>query len=252
MTLANALFAKTSIALTLALAAVPGAAALEGAVGKGADRFETGRGPLEIVFIGHASLAFEFQGKLIYVDPVTRYADYAKYPKADLLLVTHEHGDHMDPAAVASLETRATRLVSPEATRAKLGKGEALEHGGKIEAAGIAVVAVPAYNTTAGRTNYHPKERKDNGYVLTVGDLRIYVAGDTEPIPEMADLGKIDIAFLPMNQPYTMTPEQTAAAARTIKPKILYPYHFGTTDTGALAKLLSDEPGIEIRIRELQ
>lgn len=252
MTLRKVFFDKTSIVLSLALAAAPGAVALDGAAGKGADRFDTGSGQLEIVFIGHASLAFKYQNRVVYVDPVTRYADYSTYPKADILLVTHEHGDHMEPAAVDALSSAATRLLAPAATRAKLGKGEVLEHGGKIDAAGISVTAVPAYNTTPGRTNYHPRERKDNGYVLTIGNLRIYVAGDTEPIPEMAELGRIDIAFLPMNQPYTMIPEQVAAAARTIRPKILYPYHFGTTDTAELSKLLSGEEDIEIRFRELQ
>jgi len=114
------------------------------------------------------------------------------------------------------------------------------------------VLAVPAYNVTPSRTNYHPKDRRDNGYVITVGSQRVYVAGDTEPIPEMADLGPIDIAFLPMNQPYTMTPEQTAAATKVIRPKILYPYHFGSTDTGALTRLLADDKTIDVRIRNLQ
>jgi L-ascorbate metabolism protein UlaG (beta-lactamase superfamily) len=252
MTSRNVFFAKTSLALTIALAAAQGAAAMDGAAGKSADRIETGKGPLEIVFLGHASLVMEFQGKRIYIDPVSRYADFSKYPKADLILITHEHGDHLEGAAVAALKGPSTRIIASAAVRSKLGEGEALECWQKTEAAGIAVEAVPAYNTTEGRSNFHPKERKDNGYILTFGDVRLYAAGDTEPIPEMANLGRIDIAFLPMNQPYTMTPEQAAAAAKTIRPKILYPYHFGTTDTGALAKLLAGETGIELRIRDLQ
>lgn len=243
---------KGCLALALALAAAQIPIAMEGAVEKQADRFETGKGTLEIVFLGHGSLAFEFNGARIYVDPVSQYADFRKYPKADLVLVTHEHGDHLDPAAIAALSKPGTRTILSSAAQAKYGKGEALGHGHRIEAAGIGVEAVPAYNTTSGRTNYHPKARLDNGYVLGIGSLRIYVAGDTETIPEMADLGKIDIAFLPMNQPYTMTPQQAASAAKTIKPRFLYPYHFGSTDTGALEKLLAGEKGIEVRIRNLQ
>lgn len=114
------------------------------------------------------------------------------------------------------------------------------------------MLAVPAYNITSSRMGYHPRERKDNGYVLSIGSLRIYIAGDTEPIPEMANIGKIDIAFLPMNLPFTMTPTQVAQAARIIKPRILYPYHFGSTDTSEITRLLSSDKDIEVRIRNLK
>ena len=155
-------------------------------------------------------------------------------------------------AAAELYQERVVQLQIPVC----LGKGETLGHSQALEAAGVRVTAVPAYNVTPGRTAYHPKERKDNGYLMTAGSgsdaLHIYIAGDTEPIPEMVALGPVDIAFLPMNQPYTMTPEQAAAAARTIHPKILYPYHFGSTDTTALQKLLAANPEIEVRIRKLQ
>jgi len=252
MSVWSRVIANSVFAVSIAIIAVPFAAAFDGADGKQADRFETGKGTLEIVFLGHASLAMEFQGKKIYIDPVSRYADYSKYPKADLILITHEHGDHLEAASIKILTDASTRVVLPEASRAKLGAGEALGHGQKIEAAGIDVEAVPAYNVSPDRLNFHPKARKDNGYILTVGALRIYIAGDTEPIPEMSAFGSIDIAFLPMNLPYTMTPEQVAAAARTIKLKILYPYHFGSTDTSQLTKLLEGEKGIELRLRKLQ
>ena len=244
--------APFALPVLLALAAAPFASALDGAAGKEMESFDVGRGELRIIFLGHASLVFEFGGAVIYIDPVRQYADFSKLPKADLILVTHEHGDHLDAAAIASLRKPDTRIILSQASRAKLGTGEALEHGRAIQAAGISVEAVPAYNSSAGRTGYHPKGRKDNGYVLTAGTLRVYVAGDTEPTAEMARLGAIDIAFLHMNLPYTMSPEQAAAAARTIQPKILYPYHFGSTDTGLLTKLLVDEKGIEIRVRKLQ
>lgn len=231
---------------------VRGVAAMDGINGKESDKFDTGKGSLEIVFLGHASLAMEFQGALIYIDPVSQYGEFSKFPDANLILVTHEHGDHLDKTAIGSIKSSSTRILLPAATQKKFGDGEILEHGRKLESLGITVEAVPAYNVSAGKTGYHPKERKDNGYILTVGKLRIYIAGDTEPIPEMASFGHIDIAFLPMNQPYTMTPSQAAEAARVLKPAILYPYHFGSTDTALLAKLLADAPGIEVRIRKLQ
>ena len=224
--------------------------------GKGSDRFETSQGPLEIFFLGHASLIIHFQNSYVYIDPVRQYADFSKYPKADLILVTHEHSDHLDPSAIAALSNLATRIILPEASKKKLGKGEALAHYAEVQAAGLTLRAVPAYNVSPDRQGFHPKSRGDNGYLITAGSgsdaLHIYIAGDTEPIPEMAALGPVDIAFLPMNQPYTMTPEQAAAAARTIHPKILYPYHFGLTDTTALQKLLAANPEIEVRIRNLQ
>jgi len=229
-----------------------GVAAMDGAAGKEFDRFETGKGLVEIVFLGHGSLAVEFNGAHIYIDPVSQYGDYAKYPDADLILVTHDHSDHLDKSSIAALSTSSTRIVLPAASQKKFGQGEILEHGKKFEAAGITVEAVPAYNVSAGKTGFHPKDRRDNGYILTVGKLRIYVSGDTEPIPEMAFLGHIDIAFLAMNQPYTMTPQQAAEAAKVIKPGILYPYHYGSSDVALLKTLLADTPEVAVRIRKLQ
>jgi len=240
-----------SFALACALSAIPGFS--EGWMdSKASDVFDTVKGKIEIVFLGHSSLIFIYNGAYFYIDPVCEYGNYSNYPKADAILVTHEHFDHLDPKAIDILSKPGTGIVVSGSSRAKLGKGELLEHGAQIEIAGISITAVPAYNVTVGRTGYHPKGRYDNGYIISAGELRIYIAGDTEPIPEMGNLGRIDIAFLPMNQPYTMTPEQVADAVATIKPKILYPYHFGTTDTNALMKLLKDNKETEIRIRKLQ
>jgi L-ascorbate metabolism protein UlaG (beta-lactamase superfamily) len=209
-------------------------------------------GAVKITFIGHATLFLEWNGKVVHVDPVGQYADYARLPKADLILVTHEHGDHMDPAAVRTLKKDGTVVLGNPSAASQLGTGAiALKYGESREVQGILVEAVPAYNTTAGHTQFHPKGR-DNGYVLTVGGLRLYVAGDTEDIPEMKSLRNIDVAFLPMNQPYTMTTEQAASAARSFGPRILYPYHFGETDTARLTALLKDTPGIEVRIRDMK
>ena len=130
------------------------------------------------------------------------------------------------------------------------GAGLVMTNGQNFLLGDIKVEAVPAYNTTEGRQQYHPKGR-DNGYILTLDGLRIYIAGDTEDIPEMADIKDIDIAFLPCNQPYTMTPEQLVRAAKTIKPKVLFPYHYGQTDVSSIPNMLKDE-AIDVRIRHYE
>lgn len=217
------------------------------------DMIPTSKGDLEITFIGHGTLMFRFDGKVIHVDPVGQYADYSKMPKADLILVTHEHGDHLDPDAIEKISTDKTQIVLTAICREKLGQGEVMKNGDVREILGLKIEAVPAYNVVHERAPgkpFHPKGN-GNGYVITFGDKRVYVAGDTEDIPEMTELKDIDIAFLPMNLPYTMTPEMVAKAARMFRPKILYPYHFGKTDTSKLVSLMKDD-GIEIRIRQMQ
>ncbi|MBN2241470.1 MAG: MBL fold metallo-hydrolase [Acidobacteria bacterium] len=215
------------------------------------DVIKTSGGDLKITCIGHASLMFAFAGKVIHIDPTTMvFPDYASLPKADLILVTHEHGDHMDVKAIDAVRTADTKIISNAAAAKSIPDAVVMNNGDVQTVAGIAIEAVPAYNP---EKPFHPKGN-GNGYILTFGDKRVYVAGDTENVPEMKALQGIDVAFLPMNQPYTMTPEQVADAARTIKPEILYPYHyrFGETDTGKLLDLLKDEPGIEVRLRDLQ
>jgi len=218
------------------------------------DTIETSAGPLALRFIGHGSLAFAFAGKTIYVDPYGKAGDYAAMPKADLVLITHEHGDHLDPTALAAVAGPGTPLVVSEVVREKLGRGTALKNGDKTEVLGIPIAAVPAYNSKHKRDTgepFHPQGR-GNGYVLTFGDVRVYVAGDTEDIPEMAALAGVDIAFVPMNLPYTMTPEMAAAAGRVLRPKkALYPYHYGDTDPARLVELLAGS-GIEVRVRDLR
>jgi L-ascorbate metabolism protein UlaG (beta-lactamase superfamily) len=188
---------------------------------------------------------------VIHVDPVGRYADYGKLHKADIILITHEHSDHLDAKAVSQIEKKGTSLILNQAARDQLGKGQALGNGDSLTVLGVRIQAVPAYNTTPGRDKFHPRGR-GNGYVLQLGNKRVYVAGDTEDIPEMAELGDIDIAFLPVNQPYTMTSQQATDAAKMIKPKVLYPYHYGETDLSGLAKLLKDVPGVELRVRKMK
>jgi L-ascorbate metabolism protein UlaG (beta-lactamase superfamily) len=217
------------------------------------DLFQTSQGNLRITFLGHGSLLFEFNSLKIYLDPYSQVADYTKLPAADLVLITHEHRDHLDPQALAAIRTQRTSVVITGACAGPVQGGLVLRNGEQSTVMGIPIEAVPAYNLVHKRENgepFHPKGA-GNGYILTFGDLRVYVAGDTENIPEMQKLQDIDVAFLPMNLPYTMTPEMVAEAARAFKPRILYPYHFGATDTAQLVKLLRDSPGIEVRLRKM-
>ena len=218
------------------------------------DIIKTSAGDLKITFIGHGSLMFAFGGKIIHVDPVSKEADYTKLPKADLILVTHQHGDHLDAKALDILRTEKTVLVMTEICAQQVKGGMVMKNGEVKNVGGLKIEAVPAYNLVHMRSEgkpFHP-QGEGNGYVITFGDKRVYVAGDTENIPEMKKLEKIDVAFLPMNLPYTMTPEMVADAAKAFKPKVLYPYHFGETDTSKLVGLLKDSKEIEVRIRKMK
>ena len=219
-----------------------------------ADTIKTSACDLVVTFVGHGTLVFQLAGKVIHVDPWSRLADYATLPKADLVLITHEHGDHLDPAALAAIRKEGTRVVVSQSCAGKVAGAEVMKNGDVREEAGFRVEAVPAYNIAHLRgpgQPYHP-QGNGNGYVITFGDTRVYVAGDTENTPEMKALKGIDIAFLPMNLPYTMTPEMVADAARAFRPRILYPYHYGETDPQALVRLLAGEKDIEVRVRELR
>ena len=218
------------------------------------DVIKTTAGNLEITFIGHGSLMLKFGGKVIHVDPFAKLADYAKLPKADLVFITHEHQDHLDLAALKQVTTSKTVVVLTEKCAEQMTGGIIMKNGDVRKVEGITVEAVPAYNIVHKRDNgqpYHPKGI-GNGYVITFADKRLYIAGDTENIPEMSLLKRIDIAFLPMNLPYTMTPEMVADAARSFRPKVLYPYHFGETDTARLVTLLKGNQDIEVRIRRMK
>ena len=217
------------------------------------DVVPTSAGELTITFLGHGSLMFDFNEVNISVDPFSRVADYAQLPKADLILITHEHHDHLDKNALASVRTENSDLILTEICARQVEGGIVMQNGDVRIVRGIQVEAVPAYNLVHKRDNgqpFHPKGI-GNGYILTFGDQRVYIAADTENTPEMKALTGIDVAFLPMNLPYTMTPEMVADAAKTFKPQILYPYHYGSTDTAQLVDLLGDEQGIEVRIRKM-
>jgi len=215
------------------------------------DIIPTSTGDLTITFIGHGTLMLRHGGKVIHVDPVGREGDYTRLPDADLILVTHEHGDHLDTEAIREIRKDGTSVVVSRSCEGRLDGGMEMGNGEEATVAGYRIEAVPAYNIAHMRSEgqpYHPKGN-GNGYIITFGDTRVYVAGDTENTPEMKALKDIDVAFLPMNLPYTMTPEMVADAARAFRPKILYPYHFGETDTGRLVALMAGEEGIEVRVR---
>jgi L-ascorbate metabolism protein UlaG (beta-lactamase superfamily) len=217
------------------------------------DIFKTSAGNVEIVFLGHSSLMMTFRGKVIHFDPYGKVADYRKLPKADLIFITHDHNDHFDLTALQSIQHKETVVILPPICSEKVPEGWIVENGEKLTVEGIEVEVLPAFNVVHKRSNgqaFHPKGL-GNGYVLTLGDKRIYVAGDTENIPEMKTLKNIDCAFLPMSVPSTMTPEMVADAAKAFKPKILYPYHYNETDPARLTKLLHGT-GIEVRIRPLR
>lgn len=218
------------------------------------ERFWTASGaPVEITLIKHGTLAIFYKDLSIHIDPVAefgKHTDYAtEFSKADVILVTHEHPDHLEDATIATLTGPETLLILNETSRNRIGRGEVIRNGESRELpAGIKLEAMPAYNTTPGREMFHPKGN-GNGYVLTIDGLRIYVAGDTEDVPEMADIKDIDVSFLPVNQPYTMTPEQCIAAAKVIGPKVLIPYHFGQTELSGLPAAL---PEMDVRLRQMQ
>jgi L-ascorbate metabolism protein UlaG (beta-lactamase superfamily) len=218
------------------------------------DTFTTMSGKtVTITCIKHASLEINYNGTEIQVDPVSDavkpVTNYYDFPKANIILVTHQHQDHFDREAITALRNTATNIYEPTNVYNMWFNGIAMNNGDSLCIADdILLKAVPAYNTTEGREQFHPKGR-DNGYILTLDGLRIYIAGDTEDIPEMADLGPIDIAFLPCNQPYTMTLEQLVKAAKVIKPRVLFPYHYSNTVIAQVSMMLAGS-GIDVRIRD--
>lgn len=228
--------------------------------GLSGDRVPTSQGDLVVHPVGHASFLMQWNGKTIYVDPVGGATAFAGLPKPDLILFTHFHFDHFDAATLAAIlpagvrtpivATKGVAEKIPEALQGQV-RVKTLANGEKVQALGIDIEAVPAYNTTPGRDKFHPKGR-DNGYVLTLEATRVYIAGDTEDTPEMRALQGIDVAFLPVNLPYTLSVEKAADAIRQFKPKIVYPCHYrggeANTDLQQLKKLVGEQSGVEIRL----
>jgi L-ascorbate metabolism protein UlaG (beta-lactamase superfamily) len=217
------------------------------------DRISTSAGDVVMTFLGHGSLMFRIGDYAVYIDPVSSYGDYKNLPRADLILVTHEHSDHLDLKLIDEIKKEGTLVFTNQKSTEKIGWAIAMRPGDRQEVNSIVIEAVHAYNIVHMRSPGQPFHPKGTGvgYVLTIGGKKFYIAGDTENIPEMKDLTGIEVAFLPMNLPYTMTPEMAADAARSFKPRILYPYHYGETDPEELVLLLKGS-GIEVRIRNLQ
>jgi L-ascorbate metabolism protein UlaG (beta-lactamase superfamily) len=238
------------------LAAVMSLAVLAAGTASGfeSEALDKSPGSPEITFIGHGTLMFRFEGNVIHVDPWTQLADYGKLPKADLVLVTHEHRDHLDLKAIEAIRKEGTVILASGIAAKQIPGAVALKNGDSGTWQGVPVEAVPAYNLVHTRSPgvpYHPKGR-GNGYIVTFASKRVYIAGDTENTPEMKALKNIYAAFLPMNLPFTMTPEMVAVAAKALRPKILYPYHYGDTDVRKLVALLKGEKGIDVRIRNMK
>lgn len=201
------------------------------------DVFDTPAGAITVHPIAHASVVLETPAGTIYVDPVGEASAYAGKPAPDLILITHEHGDHFNAGTLEALVADNTVLIVNPAVLAKLpdalkAKASAIANGESTAFNGLPIDAVPAYNTTEGRTNFHPRGR-DNGYVLGFEGFRVYISGDTEDTPEMRALKDIGLAFLCMNLPFTMDVEQAASAVKDFRPKYVYPYHYRGRDDGS-------------------
>jgi len=193
--------------------------------------------------IKHATFVLQSDRTTIYVDPVGEATDFSGFPVPDLILITHIHKDHLAPELVAALKQGKTKVMAPPSVVEQLGYGIAISNGDTTEILGIGVEVIPAYNTTAERLKFHPKGR-DNGYVLSKKGVRLYISGDTEDVPEMRSLEDIDIAFVCMNLPFTMTVEQAASAVNEFKPGIVIPYHYrgkpDMSDVNAFERLVTD------------
>jgi L-ascorbate metabolism protein UlaG (beta-lactamase superfamily) len=222
------------------------------------DTIATSQGDLVVHPIHHASTMLTWNGMNILVDPAPPpgapeggdvTAEYTAMPAPDLILVTDIHGDHMNADVLAAIAGDAP-IVAPQAVADKLpddlkDQTEVLANGDTKTVADMAIEAVPMYNLTEDRLKYHEKGR-GNGYVLTLGDKRIYFAGDTEDVPEMRALTSIDAAFVPMNLPYTMTVEQAADAVKEFKPAVVYPYHYGDSDVNAFKTMVGDASEVRL------
>ncbi|HVB58747.1 MAG TPA: MBL fold metallo-hydrolase [Candidatus Acidoferrales bacterium] len=212
--------------------------------------FKTSKGTVKITPIYHAALLIEAGGKDIYLDPANP-ADVTGLPQADLILITDIHGDHLDPNLISKLSKPGTEVMAPPAVVKTVTNATPISNGETKEWNGWKIEAIPMYNIKRGPAPgqlYHPKGR-GNGYVLTYGGKRFYFSGDTENIPEMRALKNIDVAFVCMNVPYTMPPEEAAEAVKAFHPKVVIPYHYKGSDLSIFKKDL-EGTGIDVRLLE--
>jgi len=215
------------------------------------DILETSAGDLKITPVTHGSVLLEINGQAWHIDPWST-GDYSALPKADVILITDIHGDHMDPKAIATVKKDSTVIVAPAAVAKTVAQATVLANGESTTISGVKIEAVPMYNLQRGPEPgklFHDKGR-GNGYVLTVGDKRIYFSGDTEAVPEMKALKDIDVAFVCMNLPYTMPPDEAAEGVKAFRPKVVYPYHYRGSDLAVFSNALASEKGIEVRLRD--
>ena len=223
--------------------------------------FETDAGEIKIHPIEHASIVMETPSGTIYVDPVGDASAYSEFPAPDMVLITHEHGDHYSEETLTAIVGDDTRIVAAQPVFDMLSDGlkekaEAVSQDASIEVAGVPIETIPSYNITEGRLDFHPRERGDVGFVLTVGGKRIYISGDTEATDEMRGLENIDLAFVCMNLPFTMTSEQAAAGVAEFAPGVVYPYHYrgrdgGTQDPEQFAALVQAEASdVEVKLAD--
>lgn len=213
------------------------------------ETFQTKTGELKITPIRHASMMIEAGGKVLHIDPWSQ-ANFDGLPKADLIVITDIHGDHMDPKAIEIVRKPGTQIIAPAAVAKTVTDATVMNNGETRKVDGFTFEAIPMYNEKRGPEPgkfYHDKGR-GNGYVITYGGLRIYISGDTEGTPEMRALKNIDVAFVPMNMPNAMPPEEAADAVKVFKPKVVYPFHYRQSDTKLFAKAL-EGTGIDVRLR---
>ena len=220
-----------------------------------ADILATSQGDIVITPVNHASLVLGFGHLTVYIDPVGSPDRYKDLPRPDLIVLTHEHGDHFDPATLAALAMPQTRFIGARIAVEKLEgplaeRASIIAHGETVDFQGVAITALPAENTSPDKLKFHPPG-VGNGYVFRFGGKSVYVSGDTEDTAEMRALTGIDVAFLPMNLPYTMNGQQAADAVRAFRPKVVYPFHYqGGSEHEVFATELAGEPGIEVRQRD--
>ncbi len=223
------------------------------------DTIPTSHGDLKVTSIANYSLMFTYNGKVVAVDPVGRLADYSLLPKADLILVTHDGPNHLDAATVKAMSTNKTALVVCPNCSLYLPTGTVMINGETETVAGFKIQAIPAYNIKGRGGNGKPVTPREsaNGYVITFGDKHVYVASETENVPEIKSLKQIDVAFLPVNNTgiafslRTMTPAMFADTIKAMQPKVVFPYAYGNNDPKALTDLVKDDKGVEIRVRGL-